>query len=76
MEKGQKCIDEAFHEYCDSGIYASLRQTQILEKNSRCRVEREYGLGRKRTDRLLIWPHNDDIQEVVKIQTQLMPIMI
>ena len=36
------------------------------------RIEREYGLGRKRTDLLLIWPYGDQgrVQEVV-IETKL-----
>ena len=29
------------------------------------RVEREYGLGRKRTDLLIIWPHPSGIQRIV-----------
>ena len=34
--------------------------------NSGGRVEREYGLGRKRTDLLVLWPvHDDQIQRVV-----------
>ncbi len=28
------------------------------------RIEREYGLGRRRTDLLLIWPYQDDVQHV------------
>ena len=29
------------------------------------RVEREYGLGRKRTDLLIIWPHRQGVQKIV-----------
>ena len=29
------------------------------------RVEREYGLGRKRTDLLVIWPHRQGVQQIV-----------
>ncbi|MEM7134791.1 MAG: hypothetical protein AAF702_51515 [Chloroflexota bacterium] len=40
--------------------------------NSGGRIEREYGLGRGRTDLLLIWPYGDQetVQEVV-IETKL-----
>ncbi len=33
--------------------------------NSGGRIEREYGLGRKRTDLLVIWPYKDHVQQVV-----------
>ena len=33
--------------------------------NSGGRIEREYGLGRKRTDLLVIWSYNDAVQKVV-----------
>ncbi len=33
--------------------------------NSGGRVEREYGLGRKRTDLLVVWPYNGSVQRVV-----------
>ena len=33
--------------------------------NSGGRVEREYGLGRQRTDLLVIWPYGTGVQQVV-----------
>ncbi|MBL7205138.1 MAG: ATP-binding protein [Desulfobacteraceae bacterium] len=33
--------------------------------NTGGRIEREYGLGRMRTDLLVIWPHPDGVQKVV-----------
>jgi hypothetical protein len=33
--------------------------------NAGGRIEREYGLGRKRTDLLMIWPHSGGVQKVV-----------
>ena len=33
--------------------------------NSGGRIEREYGLGRKRTDLLIVWPYQAGVQRVV-----------
>jgi hypothetical protein len=33
--------------------------------NSGGRIEREYGLGRGRTDLLVIWPHTNGVQRIV-----------
>ncbi|QTA82111.1 Uncharacterized protein dnl_44760 [Desulfonema limicola] len=51
-----------------SGLLAKEAGPQLLLQrivNSGGRVHREYGLGRKRTDLMLIWFYSEKVQKVV-----------
>ena len=53
-------------DYKEAGPQLLLQAFLQRIVNSGGRVEREYGLGRKRTDLLVLWPvHDDQIQRVV-----------
>jgi hypothetical protein len=52
-------------EYREAGPQLLLQAFLQRIVNSGGRVEREYGLGRKRTDLLVIWPYRSGIQNVV-----------
>lgn len=52
-------------EYKEAG--PQLLMQAFLQRiiNGGGRVEREYGLGRMRTDILVIWPHKEGVQEII-----------
>ena len=52
-------------DYKEAGPHLLLQAFLQRIVNSGGRVEREYGLGRKRTDLLVIWPYQDDTQKIV-----------
>jgi hypothetical protein len=52
-------------EYSEAGPQLLLQAFLQRIVNSGGRVEREYGLGRRRTDLLVTWPHQKGIQEIV-----------
>jgi len=52
-------------DYKEAGPQLLLQAFLQRIVNSGGRVEREYGLGRKRTDLLIIWNYHDKIQRVV-----------
>ncbi|MCK4760593.1 MAG: DEAD/DEAH box helicase family protein, partial [Candidatus Aminicenantes bacterium] len=60
-----------FESWVDGFDYAEAGPQLLLQAflqrivNSGGRVEREYGLGRQRTDLLLTWPHREGVQQVV-----------
>jgi len=60
---------ERFH-YKEAGPQLLLQAFLQRIVNGGGRVEREYGLGRRRTDLLILWPYNGGIQRVV-IETKL-----
>ena len=51
--------------YAEAGAQLLLQAFLQRIVNGGGRVEREYGLGRQRTDLLVQWPYNDRKQEVV-----------
>ncbi len=52
-------------EYKEAGPQLLLQAFLQRIINSGGRIEREYGLGRKRTDLLVLWPHASGVQRVV-----------
>jgi hypothetical protein len=52
-------------QYAEAGPQLLLQAFLQRIVNSGGRVEREYGLGRKRTDLLIIWPYKKVVQQVV-----------
>ena len=52
-------------DYKEAGPQLLLQAFLQRIVNSGGRVEREYGLGRLRTDLLLVWPHPGGVQQVV-----------
>ena len=52
-------------EYKEAGPQLLLQAFLQRIVNGGGRIEREYGLGRRRTDLLLIWPHGEQTQRVV-----------
>ncbi|MCP5106217.1 MAG: ATP-binding protein [bacterium] len=52
-------------QYAEAGPQLLLQAFLQRIVNSGGRVEREYGLGRKRTDLLIIWPSKKGIQQVI-----------
>lgn len=52
-------------DYKEAGPQLLLQAFLQRIVNSGGRIEREYGLGRKRTDLLVIWPYKDAVQKVV-----------
>ncbi|GAK53741.1 hypothetical protein U14_05015 [Candidatus Moduliflexus flocculans] len=52
-------------EYKEAGPQLLLQAFLQRIINGGGRIEREYGLGRRRTDLLIIWPHGDQTQRVV-----------
>jgi len=52
-------------DYAEAGPQLLLQAFLQRIVNSGGRVEREYGLGRLRTDLMLIWPYKSGVQEVV-----------
>ncbi|HLP48047.1 MAG TPA: ATP-binding protein, partial [Candidatus Kapabacteria bacterium] len=52
-------------DYAETGAQLLLQAFLQRIVNGGGRVEREYGLGRQRTDLLLLWPYKDGKQEVV-----------
>ncbi|HLP47493.1 MAG TPA: AAA-like domain-containing protein [Candidatus Kapabacteria bacterium] len=52
-------------DYAEAGAQLLLQAYLQRIVNGGGRVEREYGLGRQRTDLLLLWPYKDGRQEVV-----------
>ena len=55
---------DGFH-YAEAGPQLLLQAFLQRIVNSGGRIEREYGLGRKRTDLLIIWPYKKGVQQVV-----------
>ena len=55
---------ERFH-YREAGPQLLLQAYLQRVVNSGGRIEREYGLGRGRTDLLIIWPHGDRVSRFV-----------
>jgi len=52
-------------DYKEAGPQLLLQAFLQRIVNSGGRIDREYGLGRKRTDLLVIWNHDRDVQKVV-----------
>lgn len=52
-------------DYAEAGPQLLLQAFLQRIVNSNGQVQREYGLGRMRTDLLVTWPHNDGAQKVV-----------
>jgi hypothetical protein len=52
-------------DYREAGPQLLLQAFLQRVINGGGRVEREYGLGRKRTDLLIIWPHPEGVQRIV-----------
>jgi AAA-like domain len=52
-------------EYKEAGPQLLLQAFLQRVVNGGGRIEREYGLGRMRTDMLLLWPHPQGVQKVV-----------
>ncbi|MCK4763503.1 MAG: ATP-binding protein [Candidatus Aminicenantes bacterium] len=52
-------------EYAEAGAQLLLQAFLQRIVNGGGRVEREYGLGRRRTDLLVIWPYKQGVQETV-----------
>ena len=52
-------------EYKEAGPQLLLQAFLQRIVNGGGRIEREYGLGRRRTDLLVIWPHGEQTQRVV-----------
>ena len=75
MDKLLTAFQDFFRKHFDSWIdgfnYREAGPQLLLQAflqriiNGGGRVEREYGLGRQRTDLLLAWPYDDGVQEVV-----------
>jgi len=75
MDKLLTAFQEFFRKHFESWVdgfdYAETGAQLLLQAflqrivNGGGRVEREYGLGRQRTDLLLLWPYKDGKQEVV-----------
>ncbi|MFZ1509852.1 MAG: AAA-like domain-containing protein [Anaerolineae bacterium] len=53
------------YEYREAGPHLLLQAFLQRIVNGGGRVDREYGLGRRRTDLLVIWPHAGGVQRVV-----------
>ena len=79
MVKLMRAFQEFFREHSDSWLERfqykeagpQLLMQAFLQRivNSGGRIEREYGLGRRRTDLLLIWPvDTDNLLEAKKVQ--------
>jgi hypothetical protein len=52
-------------DYKEAGPHLLLQAFLQRIVNSGGRIDREYGLGRKRTDLLVVWPHPTGVQKVV-----------
>jgi hypothetical protein len=75
MEKLLTAFQEFFREHSEHWVerfdYKEAGPQLLLQAflqrvvNSGGRIEREYGLGRKRTDLLVIWPYGGSIQKIV-----------
>ncbi|QTA82001.1 AAA ATPase-like domain-containing protein [Desulfonema limicola] len=52
-------------QYKDAGPYLLAQAFMTRIVNSGGRIQREYGLGRQKTDLLIVWLNNGKIQEVV-----------
>ncbi|MFH0924181.1 MAG: ATP-binding protein [bacterium] len=75
MEKLLSSFQEFFREHSESWVerfqYKEAGPQLLLQAflqriiNGGGRVDREYGLGRKRTDLFLIWPYKEGVQKVV-----------
>ncbi len=75
MDKLLSAFQQFFREHSESWVerfdYKEAGPQLLLQAflqriiNSGGRIEREYGLGRKRTDLLIIWPYQDQVQKVV-----------
>ncbi|MFH0924376.1 MAG: ATP-binding protein [bacterium] len=75
MDKLLSSFQEFFREHSESWVerfqYKEAGPQLLLQAflqrivNGGGRVDREYGLGTKRTDILLIWPYKGDVQKVV-----------
>ncbi len=67
----QEFFRKHFEHWVDGFDYAEAGPQLLLQAflqriiNTGGRVEREYGLGRQRTDLLVTWPYKDGVQEVV-----------
>jgi hypothetical protein len=67
----QEFFREHFESWLDGFEYAEAGPQLLLQAflqrivNGGGRVEREYGLGRRRTDLLLLWPYKNGKQKVV-----------
>ncbi len=75
MEKLLTAFQEFFRKHFESWVqgfqYSEAGRQLLLQAflqrivNGGGRVERQYGLGLTRTDLLIIWPHENGIQEIV-----------
>ncbi len=52
-------------QYKEAGPQLLMQAFLARILNGGGRIEREYGLGKKRTDLLVVWPYQDGVQEVV-----------
>lgn len=52
-------------DYREAGPQLLLQAFLQRVVNAGGRIDREYGLGRKRTDLMVAWPHENGIQKVV-----------
>jgi len=52
-------------QYKEAGPQLLLQAFLQRVVNGGGRIEREYGLGRRRTDLLILWPHSGGVQKVV-----------
>ncbi len=52
-------------DYKEAGPQLLLQAFLQRIVNGGGRIEREYGLGRMRTDLLILWPHHDQVQKIV-----------
>jgi hypothetical protein len=75
MDKLLSAFQEFFREHSEHWVgrfdYQEAGPQLLLQAylqrvvNSGGRIDREYGLGRKRTDLMVAWPHKDGVQKVV-----------
>ncbi len=75
MNKLLSAFQQFFREHSESWVerfdYKEAGPQLLLQAflqriiNSGGRIEREYGLGKKRTDLLIIWPYKEKVQRVV-----------
>lgn len=63
-------------EYREAGPHLLLQAFLQRVVNSGGRVEREYGLGRRRTDLLVIWPVDGDGERGKRPTTEVQPAVI
>jgi hypothetical protein len=81
MEKLLAAFQQFFREHAEHWVErfdykeagAQLLLQAFLQRvvNSGGRIEREYGLGRRRTDLLVIWPYDDGLVQKVVLELKL-----